>query len=135
MAVGSQWKGGKGKDLGEWAGVQPQGPPPATSVRWPKLLSISSHLRGMFLMKRCQSDAWCTLWSLGNMRHFLAALKLPKCCVSTYTYIWHHQDDLCSCAWRLCGIKVHFKCSDFFPSIKLSLTMKPTSLTAVAKIV
>lgn len=135
MAVCSQWKGGKGKDLGEWTGFQPPGPPPATSVRWPKLLSVSAHLRGILLMKRCQSDAWCTLWSLAKMRYFLAALKLPNCCVSMYTYIWYHQDDLCSCAWWLCSIKVHFKCSDFFPSIRLSLTMKPTSLTAVAKMV
>lgn len=135
MAVFSQWKEGKRKDLREWAGVQPQGPPPATSVRRPKLLSISSHLRGILLTKHCQRDTWCVVWSLAKIRHFLAALKLPSHCVSTYTYIWHHQHDLCSCAWWLCGIKVHFKCSDFFPSVKLSLTMKPTSLTALSKMV
>lgn len=135
MAICSQWKGGEGKDLGERAGVQPQGPPPVTSVRWPKLINVSSHLRGILVMKRCQSDAWCTLWSLAKMRHSSAALKLPNCCVSTYPYTWHQQDDLFSCAWWLCGIKAHFKRSDFFPSIKLSFSMKPMNLTAVAKMV
>lgn len=135
MAVCSQWKEGEAKHLGQQAGVQPQGPPSATSVRWPKQLSVSSHLRGILLMKRCQSDTWCMLWSLAKMRHFLAALKLPNCFVSTYTYIWHHQDDLCSGAWWFRGITVHFKCSDLFPSIKLSLTVKPMGLTAVAKMV
>lgn len=133
MTACNQWKAEKGKDCGEWADVEPQSPSPATGVRWPKLLRVSSHLRGILLIKRCQSDTWCTLWSLGKMRHFLAAFKLPDSCVPRYTNTCDHQDDLYSCAWWLCGIKVHFKC--FFPSVKLSLTMKPTSLTAVAKMV
>lgn len=84
VAVCSQWKGGKRKDVQECDAVQRQGPPPATSVRRPKPLSVFSHLRVILLVKCCQSDTRRTLWSCTKMTCFLAALKLTGCCVSIY---------------------------------------------------
>lgn len=106
---------GKAKGLGGMGWFSTSMSPPPTSVRWLKLLSASSHLRGILIMRHCQSDAGCTLCSFAKKRHLITALKLPKCCVQ-YTPTFGTAR-MCSHAQWLCGVNVHFQCSDFFPSI------------------
>lgn len=58
---------GKGKGLGDMGWFSALTSTSLTSVRWPKMLSASSHLRAILIMKHCQSDSQCTLCSLAKI--------------------------------------------------------------------